>query len=117
MKIQHRVPFSDFSQNMEGKVDPDYMREVDRSTSKLEREYRRAEKRFAAAERRAKKEADIVEKTKQVSEKRAAKKRYKVALEKLEEYRMELDRLARIMQESPAGAAHRGTKSFVPVPK
>jgi hypothetical protein len=90
-------------------LDERYEREVQRSTSKLERLYARAEKRARQAEERlsrVKQEPQREERCRLIAELEAA---LELRMAELEEYR-------RMMVSVPASAEHRGRKSFRPVP-
>lgn len=88
-------------------LDEAYQRQVDRSTSKLERQYAQAEKRARQAKARLERaRRDTRTKKQQLTELEAL---VQIRLDELEEYR-------RIMVAAPASATHRGTKSFRPVP-
>lgn len=88
-------------------LDEVYQRQVDRSTSRLERQYARAEKRAQQAKVRLERaRRDTRTKKQQLAELEAL---VQIRLDELEEYR-------RMMVAVPAGATHRGTKSFRPVP-
>lgn len=90
-------------------LDEAYARQVERSTSKLEREYARAAKRVERAEARL----AAARQAKRGGVKAHALAELEVAVQmrrdELEEYR-------RMMVGVPASAAHRGTRSFRPVP-
>lgn len=108
-RSQHRAAPVPWAQPAPVVLDEVYQREVDRSTSKLERQYARAEKRVEQAEGRlAKARRDERTKTKArvLAELEAA----------LQIRRDELEELRRMMVAVPASAAHRGTRSFRPVP-
>lgn len=90
-------------------LDEEYQRQVDRSTSKLERQYVRAQKRVEQAEGR-------LQRAKQDTH-RKVKATLLAQLEaELQARRDELEEYRRMMVGVPASAAHRGTKSFRPVP-
>lgn len=90
----------------------EYEREVERSTSRLEREYARAQKRVRQAEARLAK-AKLTARTATTKVKAHVIAELEAALQarrdELEEYR-------RMMVSVPASANHRGTKSYRPVP-
>jgi hypothetical protein len=114
LKIQHRVPI--LSQNMTGKIDPEYQREVDATTHRLERDWANAQKSLEAATRRAERAERVAEVAKGRKRERSARDTLALAWATVELRRAELDRLGRIMSTSPAAAIHRGDKSFRPVP-
>lgn len=90
-------------------LDDDYARQVQRSTDKLERAYARAQKRVEQAEARlakARRDEQTRRKAHVLAQLEAA---VQARRDELEEYR-------RMMVGVPASAAHRGTKSFRPVP-
>jgi hypothetical protein len=116
MKITHRVPVDLISDNMTGKLDPDYERQVNRSTRKLEVQYARAQRRVEAVEKRALKAQVRSETLKAKKERDKAKKEYKDLILELEARRLELMELERMMTYSPAGSQNRGKESFKPVP-
>lgn len=113
MKIAHRngatnwwrVPESD-------PVSPEYQAEVDQSTQRAEREFRRAKQRFERAQ------AKLTE-----ARERRARSRKSVSNKQLAELeallelrREELAELQRMMVATAASAQHRGVRSFRPVP-
>lgn len=84
-----------------------YERAVQRDTEKLMREYARAQKRVAQAEARLG----------QVKAQKGAKRHLLAELQALVDLRRaELEEYRRQMESAPAGAAHRGTRSYRPVP-
>lgn len=112
--MTHRVP--DISYNMTGKVDAAYQAEVDRSTARHEAEYRRAEKRLAAAERLAQRKEHQRSLASGGKRQRFAEREVRVAWELVVLRRAELERIAGIMQQSPAPATARGDRSYRQVP-
>lgn len=114
MKLVHRIPDIALTANMEGKVDAKYMAQVERSTSKLEKQYAQTLKWIEAAERRAEKAQRRAETLKVSKARKQAQKDYLEAILVLEERRQELAQLARLMGMSPAGSQNRGTKSYRP---
>ena len=101
---------------MTGKLDPDYEREVDQMTARLERDYANAEKRVEASERRAARIERVKESAQTARDKKGYERDLAAAWEQVSARRDELARLASLMSASPASAAHRGTKSFRTVP-
>ncbi len=101
MRITHRVRLPREPKPVE--ITPEYQTEVDRSTEKLERRYRLAQKAVEAARIRR----DRAARGKQLAEAEAA----------LQARITELAELERMMTSSPAGAQHRGTKSFRKLPR
>ncbi len=114
MKLQHRVP--DFSRNMTGKLDPDYEREVERSTTKLEVAYARAQRRLEAIEKRKQKLEHKIATTKTKKSKVVAEKELKKLLSEYVAREEELRTIVEMMTSTPAGSLHRGIKSFRPLP-
>ena len=115
MKIKHRVPLQNFSQDMTGKLDPEYERQVERSTNKLEVEYAKAQRRFESLEKRIAKTQIQVDTLKVKKARDKAKKEYKNLIDELEERRAELLELERMMTYTPAGSQNRGSKSYRPI--
>lgn len=109
MKIRHRVPPRG---PLSDAVSEAYQRQVDRSTERLMREYLQAQARLEAAERRAEKASRVA--GRHSSRKRVADAEAAWAIVELR--RIELEKYNRMLKASPASAAHRGTKSFRPVP-
>lgn len=90
-------------------VDPDYEAEVQRCTQRAEKAHERARRRLERAEARlasAKAHKTAKNKKRQIAELTAI----------VELRREELEQLRRTMQNVPASAQHRGTKSYRPVP-
>jgi hypothetical protein len=114
VKLQHRVP--DFSRNMTGKLDPDYEREVERSTTKLEVAYARAQRRLEAIEKRKQKLEHKIATTKTKKSKVVAEKELKKLLSEYVAREEELRTIVEMMTSTPAGSLHRGIKSFRPLP-
>lgn len=114
MKIVHRVHLN--SQNMTGLVDADYQREVDRSTYRLEREWTAAQKALSAAQGRAERAQHRAESAKTARATNEANAALSVAWSVVEQRRRDLDTLARLLSQSPAGSVHRGDRSYRPVP-
>jgi hypothetical protein len=92
-------------------ITPEYQAEVDRSTEKLERRYRLAQKAVETARFRRERAGLIVGHAK------LRRKRIAEAEAALEARLAELADLERMMTTSPASARHRGVKSFTKVPK
>jgi hypothetical protein len=116
MKMTHRVPVDLISYNMTGKLDPDYERQVERSTSKLEAQYAKAQRRVEAMEKRVLHVQMQSETLKAKKSRDKAKKEYKTLILELEARRLELLELEKMMTYTPAGSQNRGTKSFKPAP-
>jgi len=114
VKLQHRVP--DFSRNMTGKLDPDYEREVERSTTKLEVAYARAQRRLEAVEKRKDKLERKVATTKTKKSKAVAERELKKLLVEYLAREKELRLIVELMTTTPAGSRYRGVKSFRPLP-
>lgn len=107
MKIRHRVPVAAFRSEP---MTPEYEAEVLAATSRLERQYRKAEKRLAQAIAKA-------EEAERQSQVRRVKRSVVSDLWAVVELRrMELDSYARLMATSAQSSAHRGNASFRPVP-
>ena len=123
MKMQHRAP-SNISNNMTGKLDPEYEAEVEKSTRKLEAEWARAQKKLENARisaENARLRAERLEAVRESNrenkkEREEAEKSYRLALEVLAERQEELRELEIMMTTTPAGSQNRGTKSFKSVP-
>lgn len=116
MKMTHRVPVDLISYNMTGKLDPDYERQVERSTSKLEAQYAKTQRRVEAMEKRVLHVQMQSETLKAKKSRDKAKKEYKTLILELEARRLELLELEKMMTYTPAGSQNRGTKSFKPAP-
>lgn len=116
MKIEHKVRYREVSHNMTGKLDPDYEREVEEATTKLEVAYAKAERRVEAAKKRMEKAARKMETLKVKKARVVATKEHGIALAEYEDRLRELEEIRQLMTSSPAGSQHRGTKSFRPVP-
>jgi hypothetical protein len=99
---------------MTGLIEPEYQAEVDRSTARLEKQYRERQRAVASAERRAAKLAATT--TTPGKRTKAAERDLRAAWELVEQRRAELNRLAGLMQASPAGSQNRGRESYRPVP-
>lgn len=105
MRVKHKVHLPRNPKPVE--VDPAYQAEVDRSTAKLERAYRDAQRRVErAAGRLRKAEAGRV----QAAQLRGLRAEWERRVADLAE-------LERLMQASPAGAAHRGTRGWQKAPR
>lgn len=117
MRIQHRVPFREVSQNMTGRLDPAYEREVEAYTARLERDYANAQKRLEAAERKQERLARLLEAATSSKSRKRMERDAQEAWALVEERRLELMRLSSMMTAVPASASHRGTKSFTKVPR
>lgn len=90
-------------------IDASYAAEVQRATERGERLYRLAQQRLERAEEKLAKAT--------ASRHQRTKKKHIAELEALVELRRtELAEYERLMVSVPASAAHRGTKSFRPVP-
>lgn len=108
-KSRHRAASVPWYEPLPVTLDEAYEREVERSTSKLERAYARAQKRVEQAEARLRRARQDV----QQQAKRHAIAQLELALETR---RQELEEFHRMMVSVPASAAHRGRDSFRPVP-
>lgn len=91
-------------------ISPEYQAQVDRSTEKLERLYRRAQRSVEAAQKR-------LEKAQRLRVERERKKAVKVAEEVLAERLRELAEYERMMTSTPASLAHRGRGAWRKVPR
>lgn len=107
--------FREVGSNMTGKLDPDYEAEVERMTVSREVAWAAAERRLAAAERKAERLARIAESATGKT-KRMTKKDLSAAWAMVELRRTELEELARGMTWTPAPRKNRGTDSYRPVP-
>jgi hypothetical protein len=109
VKITHRNPAASWWHvPPSAEVDPAYQAEVDRATQAGEREFAARQARLARAEARL---AAARREHGNAARKRAARLAALVELR-----RAELEDYRRLLVASPASAAHRGTKSFRPVP-
>lgn len=108
MKLQHHVPARAIRSDP---VTPEYQAEVDRSTDKAMAEWRRAQKRLEAAERRLARMQEV-----RISARSRARD-LAVALELVELRREELLRIEALMKSAPAAAQYRGTRSYRPIPQ
>jgi len=117
MKPQHRVRYKEVSYNMTGKLDPDYEREVEASTTKLEVAYERAVRRAEAVEKRISRAAHKMGTAKVKKSRETARREHELALAEYEDRLREIREIESLMQSSPASSVHRGTKSFRPVPR
>lgn len=90
-------------------LDEVYQREIERSTSKLERQYARAQKRVREAETR-------LDRARQDTRRKVTANLLAQLEAQLQARRDELEEFRRMMIGVPASAAHRGTRSFRPVP-
>jgi DNA repair exonuclease SbcCD ATPase subunit len=110
-RSRHRAAPVPWSSSKPVELSESYEREVQRSTEKLERDYRRALKRVEQAEAR-------LARAKEPAKRRPAVKQHVLAQLEAEvaARREELEEFRRMMQASPASAAHRGTRSYRPVP-
>ena len=109
MKIRHRIPTQAFASATDP-LSAEYEAEVRACTERAERAYRLAEQRLAKAIAKAE-EAERKAKVRKVKPSVVADLWAIVELR-----RIELDAYARVMAASPQSAAHRGGKSFRPVP-
>jgi hypothetical protein len=114
MKLQHRVP--DFSRNMTGKLDPDYEREVERSTVKLEVAYAKAQRRLEAVQKRKERAEQKLLTLKTKKSRVATEKELKKLLAEFIVREEELKTIEEMMTYTPSSSKNRGTKSFRPVP-
>lgn len=109
MKIRHKIPLSAIEPRS-ADVSAAYQAEVDASVARGEAAYRKAMLRFERAEARltrARKQPGAKNRRRQLAE-----------LEALVELRRtELLAVHRLLQSSPQSSAHRGRKSWRPVPK
>lgn len=115
-RSRHRVAPVPWAAPKPAELDEAYEREVQRSTEKLERLYRRALKRVEQAEAKLAAARERIQAAK--PRRRPAPKQHAlVELElELETRRAELEEFRRMMISVPASAAHRGVRSFRPVP-
>lgn len=108
-RIAHKVHLPRDPKPVE--ITPEYQAEVDRSTERLERRYRLAQRAVETARARRDRAALIVGHAK------LRRKRLAEAEAALEARIAELADLERMMTSSPASARHRGVKSFAKVPR
>ena len=116
MRITHRVPAVALTNNMTGRLDPDYEREVERQTAQRVTRFEAAERALEAATKRAQKAERKAAEASTTKAKRLTARELTAAWELVEHRRNELDNLHRLMTATPAGSANRGTKSFRQVP-
>lgn len=117
MKIRHRVPTAAFGGS--DPVTPEYQAQVDRSTTKAQTAYERAQRNLAAALRRQERadEAVLANAAKGRKKDTALVRAAKVAAELVELRREELLELERLMKAAPASSTHRGgRKGHRPIP-
>lgn len=112
MKIRHNVPACALRTDP---VTPEYQAEVDRATTKLMRDYERAQRRLEAAEQRLQRAESAATRRKKSA--RVLAHETRVAAELVELRREELQHIEALMKSVPASAEHRGTRSFRPVPQ
>jgi hypothetical protein len=123
MKMQHRAP-SNLSNNMTGKLDPDYEAEVDKATQKLQAKWEKAQRKLEAARLSAEESLRRIEKAEKnkaataeaKKNKQIAEMEYQRALVLIAEREAELLELEMMMTSTPAGSQNRGKKSFRSVP-
>jgi len=123
MKIQHRAP-SNLSNNMTGKLDPEYEAQVDKATQKLQAKWEKAQRKLEAARLSAEESLRRFEKAEKNKAATAEAKKnrqiaeveYQRALVLIAEREAELVELEMMMTSTPAGSQNRGTKSFRVVP-
>lgn len=116
MKIRHRVPAAAFRTDP---VTPEYQAEVDRSTSKAQVAYERAERKLAAATRRLEQAGEIVLAANARGRKpnRDQLREVRIATELVELRREELLVLERLMKSSGVGGnQNRGRGMHRPIP-
>lgn len=106
MKLTHRVPVN-VSQNMEGKLTPEYLAEVEASTNRLAEAFEREQRALAATERRLARAVLRREAAKTAKEKVRAEKYLRRVNEAVEARRQELLKLARLMESVPAPSRNR----------
>jgi hypothetical protein len=113
-KSRHRVPV-EIVMRITAEITPEYQRQVDRSTEKLEREYIQAQKRLEAAERRALKVGPEPHAKKRRSTADTREKRLIDLWAEVELRRQELMDIERLMHGSHVPQRNRGRGSFKPV--
>jgi len=118
VRISHRVPKQAWQSKaaVEAVVSAEYQAEVDASTQRAQVAYEAALRRVEAAERRAAKARERLDHAASKRSRDAASHALVVATALVELRRAELEKCARMMTACPAAAAHRGRKSFRPVP-
>lgn len=109
MRIKHKVHLPRNPKAVE--ISAEYQAQVDRSTEKLQRRYERARKAAEAARFRRDRTALIVGNDK------LRARRLAEAEAALAARTAELHEIERLMTQSPAGAAHRGTEGWTKVPR
>jgi hypothetical protein len=123
MKMQHRAP-SNLSNNMTGKLDPEYEAEVEKATQKLQAKWEKAQRRLESARLSAEESLRRFEKAEKnkaataeaKKNRQIAEVQYQRALILIAEREAELVELEMMMTSTPAGSQNRGTKSFRAVP-
>lgn len=123
MKIPHRAP-SNLSNNMTGKLDPEYEAQVDKATQKLQAKWEKAQRKLEAARLNAEESLRRFEKAEKnkaataeaKKNRQIAEVQYQRALVLIAEREAELIELEMMMTSTPAGSQNRGTKSFRAVP-
>lgn len=111
MKITHNIPVERASAT----VSAEYQAEVDASMRRGRLRWESEQSSLAAAERRRDRVARRKPKTARA--KKLQTRQLRELDELIELRRMEVQRMAGLMQASPQSASHRGRKSFRPVPK
>ena len=111
MKLTHRHKKNNYSENMTGKLDPAYEREVERSTNKLEVEYAAAQRRLESAEKQKIKAEERLAKSNGKKTKAQAQREFDLALQAFIEREHEFQEIVRLMNGTPASSMHRGNKS------
>lgn len=116
MKIRHKIPTAAFKPDP---VSPEYQAEVDRSTSKAQVAYDRADRKLAAAQRRLEQADEIVLAAAARGRKPSRDQvcEVRIATELVELRREELLVLERLMKSSGVGGnQNRGRGGHRPVP-
>jgi hypothetical protein len=116
MKLTHHVPDVALTNNMTGRLSPEYEAEVAAATARHERDYRKAQHALDLAVRKLDRAEAAVRSARGTRERRREEHEQRIAWEIVELRRLDLLRLAELMQTSPQSAQHRGTGSFRPVP-
>lgn len=114
--MTHRAYQPPLTANMTGHIDPEYQREVDRSTNKLEIEYARETRKLIADERRHARLARTAPNAKTRGTRSHREREMRDLWTAIEARRVELRRMERLMSASPQSSSHRGTGSYRPVP-
>lgn len=115
MKLTHHVPTA--ALRLTEEVSAEYQAEVDRHTTKAQREYEQAEARLAKAELRRQRHMATQSRQAAAGTLREYRRKLAVLDELVELRREELQRLEALMKAHPASTDHRGRGGYRPVPQ